>query len=192
MVTAPRKFDRYPVNVLPHQLPPHELSPAQAKANFDHYMESKQQRWHVIRELLQDDELTPAMSDGKIQELDDWYQGAVTIEPGSEYVETCLGIDCPSYRMEPIWYCIGEDLGLMLGDVSIYRFPHLKWAVCTFGGKNYSNRHRTVVVGHKKAPSKRHCVPYINLVVSHGHTCATKVDQPTRFVDLLSFIAEIA
>lgn len=192
MVTAPTTLDHYPANTPPFIAPPHELSTTQARANFNYYMAIKDQRWQLMRSLLQDDSLTPAMPDSKVQELDDWYQNAVTIRPGSDYVETVGGIDCPSYRMEPIWYCIGVDLGLMLGDVSIYRFPHLKWDLCDFGGKNYSNRHRTVVRGHKRAPSKRHCIPYINLVVSHGHTCATEVDQPTRFVDLLNFVTDIA
>lgn len=192
MVTAPTKLDHYPIIQSPHIAPPHELSTAHARANFKHYMAVKDQRWRVIQNLLEDQALTPAMPNSKVQELDNWYQNAVKIMPESQYTEIVQGVDCSSYRMEPIWYYIAEDLGLMLGDVSIHRFPHLKWVLCDFGGKNYSNRHRTVVAGHRRAPSKRHCVPYINLVVSHGHTCATRVDQPTRFVDLLNFIAEIA
>lgn len=192
MVTPPDCLDHYPANEPPWPYPPRELSRAQARANFEHYMDSKQERWEVIRNLLQDDDLTPSMTDAKWQELDYWYQSAVAIRPGSESTITYKGANIETHRMESIWYCIGEDLGLMLGDTVISRFPHLKWTLCTFGGRRFVNRHRIVVVGHKNPPYKGHCVPYLNLVVSHGLVCATAVKQPRRFVELLNAAAERA
>lgn len=192
MVTAPATLDDYPANVPPFPVPPRELSRDEAQANFDHYMAVKGQRWQVIRKLLRDDALTPAMTDTKIQELDDWYQNAVTIAPDSEKTFSHRGFEWQSHRMESVWYCIGEDLGLMLGDTVIYRFPHLEWSLCTFGGRRFVNRHRLVVTGHTRPPFNGHCVPYLNLVVSHGHASATAVKQPARFVELMNSAAERA
>lgn len=148
LVTAPQTLDHYLVNEPPHPGPPRELSRQHAQANFDHYMAVESQRWQIMRELLQDEAITLAMPDTKVQELDDWYQSSVTIRPGSEHVQTLKGREHSSYRMDSVWYCIGEDLGLMLGDIASHRFPHLTWALCTFGGKKYVNRHQLVVVGY--------------------------------------------
>lgn len=123
MVTAPTTLDDYPANAPPHSGSPRELSRADAQANFDHYMAVKDQRWQVMRNLLHDDALTPAMSDAKVQELDSWYQNSVTIRPGSEHVQNLGGRQFSSYRMDSVWYCIGEDLGLML-----WRHSHLSFS----------------------------------------------------------------
>ncbi len=117
-------------------------------------MAARPERVAVLGRLLASNGVSLCDADECLQRLNDWFRA--TVQGNSE-----------TGRLEPIWYGVVNDIGLLLGDVMIERAPNLRWELCTRPKSNVSFQ-RHVVAGFSRVPNRDYHVDTDMLVAQHG------------------------
>ena len=152
--------------------PLHEVSRKEARAHYEKLMAEKEERKSMLAELLARHGVELDGSDKSVQACNDWFRAEVEEDPAN-----------PG-RLAPVWYSIGNDIGLRLGDLLIERAPNLRWEMFTAGKKDLAYQ-RPVIMGFA-VKNPKYNVDFDHLVGVYGHQVVRgqKV-EPDRFVAAL-------
>ena len=111
-----------------------ELSRAAAERIFSDLMERKEERKALLKKLLRANGLELSCAEEELLALNDWM---------------CRNASCREdniHDVTPVWYSVGIDAALYLGDCMIGRAPHLRWELCT-DPPDHVAYHMPVIVG---------------------------------------------
>jgi hypothetical protein len=141
----------------PYSGPLAQLSRGQAKESFEQWLTVRPERWTELQRLVGNEELTPALADSGVQELNDWFRRSVGANPEE-----------PS-RLANRWFAVVNDLSVVLGDILIHRCPWLTWEMQTRDGRRGVSYQRHVLTGFRNAPYPMFVVDVDRLVATYGH-----------------------
>ena len=129
-----------------------ELTRAEAKSAYVRLMDAKSQRLDVLVQLLERNGVDP----GDLSDVDHWF--SVSVEPNPDLL----------HRLANRWYGVVNDIGLYLGDLSIwFSGGSLRWEFFTKGRRS-SGYQRHVVVGFD-VPNPSYYVDFDLAVSTYGH-----------------------
>jgi len=143
--------------------PLHELSRAEAKAAYDRLMAAKPERFENLRRLLAANGLQLETSDQGIQALNDWFLRELERDPRDPL------------EPRPIWFSVASDIGLLLGDTMIERFPGLEWRFFDKGKKDVAYQ-RHVIMGFD-TPNPNYNIDPTMRVAEYAREVAEGVDD---------------
>jgi hypothetical protein len=136
--------------------PMHEVTRKEARDEFKKLMAEKGRRIEYLRELVKLNGIELRSTDEGLQELNDWFVREVEPRPDK------------SGRLLSIWYAVGNDLALYVGDIMIERSPGLKWVMFDKGKRSiYYQRH--VIMGYSKVSDPQFAVDVDRLISTYGH-----------------------
>lgn len=164
-----------------------ELTRQEARADFNHMMEHRGERWEELRSFFEDDRIRPDMSDELVQELDSWFQRSVELIPPGE-----PNPYAPEPRLQSVWFCFSYDFAIMLGDIAIYRNPHLKWSLSRSRAKRSADYNEPVILGFRNAPDDGFEYCCKGVTAAHGHRAVDNEADPDEFVQILAQLNAIA
>lgn len=128
-------WDGYAPYVPPHLEPVREMVRSEARESYRDLMAARPERRRQLSSLLAANNIVLDDSDDGIQVLNDWFRANVEANP--EQPE----------RLRSLWYSVGNDVALFLGDTLISRFPYLKWAMFTSGKRNIAGYAYRIIYG---------------------------------------------
>jgi hypothetical protein len=163
------------------QGPLSEMTPKQARSEYERLMSRKGERISALRELLRANGVHAACDDGSLDAIEEWFEAYVEPDPNNHE------------WLRPIWYGVVNDLALFVGHCIICNNPDLHWEFYRWG-RHTAPFQRHVIMGFMNVKYAKYCLDIDDMlaVYAAGIVSGIRRENLRRFVNWMKVAAEFA